>query len=251
MKNKRKPHRPNRPKRKTNGHQVIYGVHAARAALANANRTILKVHVSGNMAERLAPALAARSVEPAVLHPRELDRLAGPGAVHQGVVLEVSALPDRDLHDLPATGPLVILDQVTDPHNVGAILRSAAAFSVTALVTTARHSPDGSAILAKTASGAMEHVPIVKVTNLARALGDIRKRGYFTIGLDSVAQHTMEDVPAPAPHAIVLGAEGKGLRRLTRENCDVMARLDLPGAIKSLNVSNAAALALHILSRKS
>ena len=141
---------------------------------------------------------------------------------------------------------MLVLDQITDPHNVGAILRSAAAFGVKALITTARHSPEATGVLAKSASGALEFVPMVTVQNLARGIAALKERGFLTVGLDSEANDDLNDVPMSAPLALVLGAEGKGLRQLTRETCDHLARLDLPGAIKSLNVSNAAALSLYV-----
>ena len=138
---------------------------------------------------------------------------------------------------------------MTDPHNVGAIMRSCAAFGVTALVATARHSPEASSVLLKSASGAYEHVPFSKVTNLARAMEELRGYGFLLVGLDSEAEVDIGDVPLSRPLALVLGAEGKGLRQLTRQTCDVVVKLDMPGEIKSLNVSNAAAIALYALHR--
>jgi 23S rRNA (guanosine2251-2'-O)-methyltransferase len=141
---------------------------------------------------------------------------------------------------------VLVLDQITDPHNVGAILRSAAAFSVKAIVTTARHSPEATGVLAKAASGALELIPLVTVQNLARALTGLNERGFMTVGLDSEGDENLSDLTLQQPLALVLGAEGKGLRQLTRETCGALARLDMPGEIKSLNVSNAAVLALYI-----
>jgi len=152
-----------------------------------------------------------------------------------------------DIADLPANGLVLVLDQITDPHNVGAILRTGAAFAVDALVTTERHSPDFAGALAKSASGGLEHVPICSVTNLARALAEMGDMGYWRIGLDSEASNQLANETISRPLALVLGAEDKGLRRLTRERCDRLARLDLPGAIKSLNVSNACAIALALV----
>ena len=166
--------------------------------------------------------------------------------MHQGLYAEADALPSPPLEELPATGIVLVLDQITDPHNVGAILRTAAAFAVAAVVTTARHSPEATGVLAKSASGALELVPIVSVQNLARALATLKERGFLLVGLDSDAEHDLAQTPLRTPLALVLGAEGKGLRQLTKETCDHLARLSLPGEIKSLNVSNATALALYI-----
>jgi len=141
---------------------------------------------------------------------------------------------------------VLVLDQITDPHNVGAMLRSAAAFDVTAMVTTERHSPEATGVLAKAASGALEYVPVVTVVNLARGLEALKDKGFMIVGLDSAGTVALAEAPLAAPLALVLGAEGKGLRHLTRQNCDLLARLDLPGRIRSLNVSNATVLALHV-----
>jgi 23S rRNA (guanosine2251-2'-O)-methyltransferase len=145
---------------------------------------------------------------------------------------------------------MLVLDQLTDPHNVGAILRTAAAFDVSAVLTTARHSPQASGALAKSASGALEYVPLITVQNLARAIAQLRERAFLVIGLDSSGENDLADTAVRAPLALILGAEGKGLRQLTRTSADCLARLDLPGRIKSLNVSNAAALALYVARKR-
>ena len=165
------------------------------------------------------------------------------------MILEAKPLRQPQLGEIEQSGVVVMLDQVTDPHNVGAILRTCAAFQVTAVVTTARHSAEASGVLFKAASGAYEHVPFVKVTNLARAMEELRDAGFRLVGLDSEAEIALGAVDKVPPLVLVLGAEGRGLRELTRKNCDVVAKLDFSGAIRSLNVSNAAAVALYALTR--
>ena len=226
----------------------LYGLHAVAAALANPERKIRRVVATRNAWTRLSP---ATPIEPEIVEPRTVDRLVGADAVHQGIAVETERLPERDLDTLPVGAPLVILDQVTDPHNVGAILRSATALGAGALVTTRRNAPPETALLAKSASGALEHTPIIRVGNLASALGTISTMGYTTVGLDSDAEHALETMSFDGPVAIVLGAEGRGLRERTRESADRLARLDMPGPIRSLNVSNAATLALYVATRGS
>jgi 23S rRNA (guanosine2251-2'-O)-methyltransferase len=224
---------------------VLYGWHTVMAALANPQRRFRRLLVTENAARRLVEEQPSHSVKLEMVRPDAIDTLVGPEAVHQGLYAETDPLPSPALEDI-ASGVLLVLDQITDPHNVGAILRSAAAFAATAVVTTARHSPEATGVLAKAASGALEYVPIVTVGNLAQALRTLKDLGTLLVGLDSSGEANLADVALMAPVALVLGAEGKGLRRLTRTTCDVVARLDLPGAIKSLNVSNATALALYI-----
>jgi 23S rRNA (guanosine2251-2'-O)-methyltransferase len=188
-------------------------------------------------------------MSPELVRPEAIAARLSPDAVHQGLLAEVEPLPSPALEDLPDAGTVLVLDQVTDPHNVGAILRTAAAFAVNAVIITARHSPEATGVLAKSASGALELVPIVIVQNLARALATLKERGFLTVGLDSAAPEDLAATALSSPLALVIGAEGKGLREGTRTACDRLARLDLPGAIKSLNVSNASALALYVASR--
>jgi 23S rRNA (guanosine2251-2'-O)-methyltransferase len=228
------------------GPVVLYGWHTVTAALANPHRQIRKLLLTENALRRLEEEAIAPRVTPEIVRPSQIDQLLGADAVHQGLLAEADPLPAPRIDTLPECGVVLVLDQITDPHNVGAILRSAAAFAVEAVVTTARHSPDATGVLAKSASGALELVPLVQVPNLARALADLNERGFLTVGLDSEGTDDLASVELRQPLALVLGAEGKGLRQLTRQTCATVARLDMPGQIKSLNVSNAAALALYI-----
>jgi 23S rRNA (guanosine2251-2'-O)-methyltransferase len=228
---------------------IIYGAHPVEEALKNPKRKIVKLTCTLNGAERLKPFTQPLGIIPEIVNPKVLDRKVEPDAVHQGMILEAKALRQPQLNEIEQSGVVVMLDQVTDPHNVGAILRTCAAFQVTAVVTTARHSAEASGVLFKAASGAYEHVPFVKVTNLARAMEELRDAGFRLVGLDSDAEVVLGEVDKTPPLVLVLGAEGKGLRELTRKNCDVVAKLDFSGAIRSLNVSNAAAVALYALTR--
>jgi 23S rRNA (guanosine2251-2'-O)-methyltransferase len=244
----RKP-KPPRPSF-ADGVAILYGWHPVAAALANPARHIRKIVATENGARRLAEDGLRLAVAPEIVRPDAIAARLGPDAVHQGLLVEADTLPSPELEDLAAEGIVLLLDQITDPHNFGAILRSAAAFGVAAAITTARHSPEATGVLAKSASGALEHVPIVTVQNLARALTDLKERGFLTVGLDSAGEADLAASALRLPLALVLGAEGKGLRQLTRATCDIRARLDLPGAIKSLNVSNAAAVALYVATRR-
>jgi 23S rRNA (guanosine2251-2'-O)-methyltransferase len=235
---------------RSDGPAILYGFHTLAEALQNPDRRFRRLLTTENALARLTEARLPLPIEPEVVRPGAIDRLLEPDAVHQGLYAEVDPLPSPALDDLPDTGVVLVLDQITDPHNVGAILRSAAAFAVTAIVTTARHSPEATGVLAKAASGALDLVPLVLVQNLARALETLKGRGFTCVGLDSEAPEDLADVSLAAPVALVLGAEGKGLRQLTRQTCDVLARLEMPGRLKSLNVSNAAALSLYVVTRQ-
>jgi 23S rRNA (guanosine2251-2'-O)-methyltransferase len=228
------------------GPAILYGAHTVKAALENPARRIRRLWATDNAARRLAEDGVSLRIEPQIVRPDEIAARLGPDAVHQGLLAEADPLSAPAIEELAPEGIVLVLDQITDPHNVGAILRSAAAFAVSAIVTTARHSPEATGVLAKSASGALELVPMVTVQNLARGLAALKEEGFLLVGLDSTAETDLPATPLTAPLALVLGAEGKGLRQLTRETCDHVARIDLPGAIKSLNVSNAAALALYI-----
>jgi 23S rRNA (guanosine2251-2'-O)-methyltransferase len=234
-----------RPERERDGPVLLYGWHTVSAALRNPARRILRLWATENAARRLADDGIALPATAEVVRPDTIAARLGPDALHQGLLAEADPLPAPAVEDL-CEGVVLVLDQLTDPHNVGAIVRTAAAFAAAAIVTTARHSPEATGVLAKSASGGLEAVPLVTVTNLARGLAALREAGFHVVGLAGDAGVALEAAELRAPLALVLGAEGKGLRQLTRTTCDTVARLDLPGAIKSLNVSNAAALALYI-----
>jgi 23S rRNA (guanosine2251-2'-O)-methyltransferase len=228
----------------------LYGLHTVRAAIDNPRRTIVRMFATRNALERLGvsdPGALPFPVEP--VEPRDIDRITGSEAVHQGVVVEAMPLKPKPLANLADTPLVVVLDQVTDPHNVGAVIRSAVAFGAGALVVTARHSPQESGVLAKAASGALEHIDMIEVRNLADALGELHAAGFQTIGLDSDGNQPFEAALSGDRIALVLGAEGKGLRQKTRETVNAVARLDMPGPIRSLNVSNAAAVSLYAAGR--
>ncbi|MGA7546424.1 MAG: 23S rRNA (guanosine(2251)-2'-O)-methyltransferase RlmB [Methyloceanibacter sp.] len=224
---------------------LLYGLHAVEAALANPERAIKRLRATENAARRLETPLRTRGVAAELATPRELDRLLGADTVHQGVVLETEPLPPAELDTVMPEGVLIVLDQVTDPQNVGAVLRSAAAFGAAGLVLHERHSPPLTGVLAKAASGALDVVPVILVKNLARALTELGERGFMRVGLAEDASQSLETTPLSLPLALVLGAEGQGLRQLTRETCDALCRISTKGSLASLNVSNAAAIALH------
>ncbi len=245
----------------------LYGAHAVAAALANPSRRCHRLIATqegaallvGRIDARTLP-LAARALidAPQVASRQDIAALLPAGAVHQGIVLETAPLPAVDLASACRTatqagkgaGTVLVLDQVTDPQNVGAILRSAAAFAVGAVVVQERHSPQNAGALAKAASGALEMVPLARVVNIARALIVLKELGFWCLGLDPDAAEPLAATPVRAPLALVLGAEGEGMRRLTRERCDLTARIPIPGSMTSLNVSSAAAIALYEVTRK-
>ncbi|MEA3060738.1 MAG: rRNA (guanosine2251-2-O)-methyltransferase [Sphingomonadales bacterium] len=224
----------------------FWGRHAVAAALANPDRDVVRLWVTREAAAELElpPCVATTFADAA-----DLGRMVPRDAPHQGIVAEVERLDDLLLADLiddaPERRPLLVLDQVTDPHNVGAILRSAAAFDALGLVTQDRHAPPESGALAKAASGALETVPWVRVVNLARALEEIAEAGFWRIGLAGEAELALAEALGPARVALVLGAEGEGMRHNTAQHCDALARLPIGARMESLNVSNAAAIALY------
>jgi 23S rRNA (guanosine2251-2'-O)-methyltransferase len=245
--------RGHRPSQATGQRPRLWGRHAVTAALANPERTVRKLWVTREAAASLdiPPVLPIVYADVA-----DLGRLVPADAPHQGLVAEVDPLEDVWLGDLLAQGaddsrPLVVLDQVTDPHNVGAILRSAAAFDALGIVTQDRHAPPESGALARAASGALETVPWVRVVNLARALEEMAEAGYWRIGLTGHTDQTLAQALGPDKVAIVLGAEGEGMRQNTAAHCDDLAKLPISAKVESLNVSNAAAIALYAVVSRS
>jgi 23S rRNA (guanosine2251-2'-O)-methyltransferase len=224
----------------------LWGKHAVVAALDNPNRKVLRAWATRETADFLQ---FPKDIPLTIADVADLGRLVPHDAPHQGVVIEVEPLEDAWLDGILNTAPeravLLVLDQVTDPHNIGAILRSAAAFGAIGIVTQDRHSPPESGVVAKAASGTLERVPWIRVVNLARALEEIAEAGFWRIGLTGDAQTELKAALGPARVALVLGAEGPGLRPNTRDHCDALARLPISNAVESLNVSNAAAVALY------
>lgn len=239
------------------GEGWLYGRHPVEAALANPERTIRTVMGTAEALADLRTLLDARNDVPVVtpVDRSRLDAMLPSGAVHQGVALKADPLPAVTVDDVVrrcadlTDAVIVALDQVTDPHNVGAILRSAAAFGAAAVITQDRHAPDETAALAKAASGALERVPLVRVANLKQALDRLKESGWWTAGLAADAPKTLAGAQLSGRIVLVLGSEGTGMRRLTREACDHLVRLPMTGAVESLNVSNAAAAALYELRR--
>ena len=227
----------------------FWGRHAVAAALDNPKRKLLRAWATREAAAYMQ---FPNDIAVTLADVADLGRLVPHDAPHQGVVIEVEPLEEAWLGDLLAHAAdravLLVLDQVTDPHNVGAILRSAAAFGALGIVTQDRHSPPESGVIAKAASGALERVPWARVVNLARALEEIAEAGFWRIGLAGDADMDLRAALGPAQVALVLGAEGPGLRHNTRDHCDALARLPIGDAIESLNVSNAAAVALYAAS---
>ena len=229
----------------------LFGLHAVRDALQNPAREKLRLIVTLNAQTQLADAIAASGMEPKMADPRRFSAPLDPGSVHQGAALEVKPLNWGRLEDvcIGAKVPRVLLlDRVTDPHNVGAILRSAEVFGASAVIGTRHHSAPETGALAKTASGALERQPYLRVRNLADAIRELQGFGYLVLGLDGEAERTIEQVVAGAtdrPIALVLGAEGPGLREKTKDTCDTLVKIDAAGNFGSLNVSNAAAVALY------
>lgn len=240
---------------------LLYGLHPVAAAWTNPERRIHRLLATESGRAALGASFAAARAmglqrpEASIVDRTDLDRMLPVGAVHQGIVIDTSPLAELGIEDLcnelaaESSTVIVALDQVTDPHNVGAILRSAAAFGARAVVVTERHAPETTGVLAKSASGALEAVPLIRVTNLARALTDLQQNGFWAVGLAESGESTLAKLDLTGKTVLVMGAEGSGLRRLTMDRCDTIARLPTGGPVGSLNVSNAAAVALYEVAR--
>ncbi|WP_099824183.1 23S rRNA (guanosine(2251)-2'-O)-methyltransferase RlmB [Oceaniglobus indicus] len=236
----------------------LFGLHAVRDALSNPDRERLRLVVTRNAADKLADAIAQSGMTPEISDPRKFAAPLDPGSVHQGAALEVKPLhwgsvEQRCLAPEDGRAIAVLLDRVSDPHNVGAVLRSAEVFGAVAVIAPARHSAPETGALAKTASGALERQPYLRVTNLSDAMERLRAMGYVLIGLDGTGTTTLDDAVADAGSraiALVLGAEGPGMREKTKATCDVVARIPAAGGFGSLNVSNAAAVSLYACARR-
>jgi len=251
---RQRPQRPHRPSR--GGHQSVwlYGRHAVLAALANPERRYERLLVTKEAAERLASELAAAAPKTSIMSREELSQRLPAGAVHQGIAMLAGPLEEPALEDVLArcgeNALILALDQVTDPHNVGAILRSAAAFGVAGVIVTERNAPADTGVLAKAASGALEIVPLVRAVNLARTLDQLKNAGFWLYGLDERGDVSLGGLDFAGRVCIVLGAEGEGLRRLTAEKCDRLATIPTQAALAALNVSNAAAVAAYEWARR-
>ena len=245
----RRPKSPPAP-----GRIWLYGQHAVAAALANPDRPCYRVLASEAMLAGIEGAARARAITPELVPPDRLARLLPPDATHQGLAAAVGALPEREPSELgedaAARSLVLALDQVNDPRNLGAILRTAAALGVEAVILPQRRSAELAGACAKAASGALDLVPIVEVVNLARTLAELKKRGYWVVGLDAAGAGALETLDLPARVVLVLGSEGEGLRRLVTEECDHLARLEIDPRMESLNVSVAAGIALYLLARR-
>ena len=233
----------------------LYGKHVVLAALANKNRVCQQLLVTKDHYDEFAKLAGSRhNLNIELATPDAINRMLPRDAVHQNVALKALPLPEYHITDLldqkNSNSCVLILDQITDPHNVGAILRSCAAFNAAALITTVNNSPQESGVLAKAASGALEIVPIIHVVNLKSTMNELKQHGYWLVGLDGKASQTISEIKFADKTALIMGAEDKGMRRLTEENCDFLAKLPINSHIESLNVSNAAAIALYEYQRK-
>jgi 23S rRNA (guanosine2251-2'-O)-methyltransferase len=227
----------------------IWGTHAVQEAISNPQRRINALYVTEQVAKNLDSV-----IEPKIVEKHVIDRMLPQGAVHQGIAADVKPLPESFISDFVSKSKgqsrtlLLMLDQLTDPHNVGAVMRSACAFGVDGIIMQKKHAPSLTGVLAKTACGAVEHVPVAFETNLSRSIETLQENGFFVYGLDERGERNIGDADIPDKCVLVLGAEGPGIRRLVKEKCDMLLRLPMSGKMPSINVSNAAAVALYAVS---
>ncbi len=228
--------------RKSKNQFWIFGVHAVNEALSNNSRVKHSLLITKNADRSLT---IPKNLPYEIVTKEKLDSLLGKDVVHQGVALLVSPLENNDISYAFDKNTVIILDQVTDPHNIGAILRSAVAFDIDAVIMPEDNSGKESATLAKTSCGAMEKMPVIRVPNLVRAIEQLKQNGFWCVGFDGESKNELKDFNFSGKNALVLGAEGQGMRRLTKENCDIILRISMSDAMESLNVSNAAAIVLY------
>ena len=241
----------NNVRSQTNAEKVyLYGFHTVEAALKNPNRRNIKLYLSPNMRRRFEENNIEIKIPVEIMQPKFIAKLVSKDAVHQGIVLETHQLVTDNFKDFAKARLILALDHITDPHNVGAIMRSAVAMDVDAIVTTSRYSPVETSALAKSASGALDMIPYIQVQNLARFLEEMGNQGFQRIALDSDAKILFDSIEISSRVVLVLGSEGKGVRYGVRQVCDSEVRLEISGKIHSLNVSNAAAISLYLLQHK-
>ncbi|MEJ8475564.1 TrmH family RNA methyltransferase [Roseibium algae] len=245
-----KPPTGRRPGLQPDGPTLLYGLHTVEAAFANPDRKRITLYATENAVNRLKERNVTIDVPIEEMAPKALDRMVTKDSVHQGMILKVDPLPAYGVEALAGARLVLALDQVTDPHNVGAILRSAVALAADAVVTTERHAPEEGSVLAKSASGALDMIKHVRVKNMARFISEMGDEGFFRVALDSDGEASLEDTEFGDKTVLVLGSEGKGVRQGVRNACDTLARLDMPGQLRSLNVSNAAVLSLYVARHK-
>ena len=225
----------------------IYGMHACVHALKNKNREIIKIFVTENANQRLRAEIENTKINPEIVSVKFIDRMLSDNAVHQGVVVVLKEFPKKQITEIDTKKNILLLDQITDPRNLGAIIRIAAAFGIEDIIITKQFKPKDISLIAKASSGGLEYVSLIEVTNLSRAIEQLKEIGYWVAGLDSDAECNIQELKDSKQVAIIMGEEGKGLRRLTREKCDQMYKIKTLGKITSLNVSTAAAITLYSL----
>lgn len=249
--NKKSRNKDKRSQPNKGGKYWIYGRHACVEAINNKERKISRILVTENIYNDIQGKINSEEPTYNVVSSDEISKILNEDAVHQGIAIEVSPLPEKSIEDIDDDVKVVVLlDQVTDPHNIGAIIRSSAAFGAGAVITTKSNSPAESGTMAKSSSGALEHIYYIRVGNLVQAIDALKERGFWCLGLDGGGETTIDRLPDYEKIAIIMGAEGKGMRRLTTEHADMIVSLPISNKVESLNVSNAAAIALYEIAKK-